>query len=190
MSLAHPFLKTMKKILLYLFVLLISLPTYGKKIENMFVMRNTTAGMLYFIKENKFTTQDEAYTSLEVDITYLERDSIVSLKMSIFGEEVKAIDSIQIAWADSKDVCQSVRIMYKDIKKKNKWENRCDCTFSYTSVRDAFTSETSPMIVLYSKNTSTTFIMNNNQWKSIYNNLNRIFYMIDVNNEITTGNNN
>ncbi len=180
----------MKKILLYLFVLLISLPMYGKKIENMFVMRNTTAGMLYFIKENKFTTIDKAYTSLEVDITYLERDSIASLKMSIFGQEIKIIDSIQIAWGDSNEVCQNVRIMYKDVKKNDKWENRCDCTFSYASVCDAFTCESSPKIVLYSKNTATTFSMNKNQWKSIHNNLSRIFYMIDANNKITSGQNN
>lgn len=76
----------MKKLIVAFAWLAASLSIYAEKTEDMYVMRHTTQGQLYFISEIIFPATDSKF-SLPFDITYLNAGATPQAYWTIQGSQ-------------------------------------------------------------------------------------------------------
>ena len=168
----------MKKILFALFLLGLHLPSFAEKTEDMYIMRLTTQGHLFFISENIFPSTDRTL-SLPFDITYLNTTDSVSIKMSVYSHTLTNIDSVAWVLPDQSYVCPVVHSIYKE-KEKKLWVHRSDCAFSYQATKQCMTHPSAPQIVVYTAAGVHTYVLPQKQWQKLLPHFQEIFMLIDA----------
>lgn len=168
----------MKKILLTLLIVCLHISVFAEKTEDMYIMRLTTQGQLFFIAENIFTSTDRKF-ELPFDITYLNTTDSVSIKMTVPSPTLTRVDSVALIVDDEVYMCPMVNSIYKE-KNKKQWIHRCDCTFSYEAVRNAMVQPTSPKFVVYTAAGEQSYLMPQAQWQKLQPHLVEIFMLIDA----------
>ena len=124
---------SMKKIIFAILFLSLHIASFAKKTEDMYVMRHTTQGQLFFISENIFPSTDRTF-ELPFDITYLNSTDSVSIKMTVSSNTLTHVDSVALIQSGKRYVCPMAHSIYKEKDKKN-WVHRCDCAFSYKDTK-------------------------------------------------------
>lgn len=169
----------MKKIIIGLLLISFSVCLLAKKTEDMYVMRHTNKGKLFFISENVFySTSDN--TQLPFDITYLNSSDSVSLKMSIYESSLSNVDSVALTWTGGKSICIMPNSIYKD-KEKRLWIHRSECMFLFNDVVCAFAGEVAPIFTIYVGGESKTYTLPNKKWEKLQPHMNEIFMIIRSN---------
>ena len=85
----------MKHFLLGLFFCIMTTPLFAEKIEDMYVMRHTQEGQLFFIRPNTFFSADHK-TEFSFDITHLNTTDTASIKMTVYESTLVNVDSVAI----------------------------------------------------------------------------------------------
>lgn len=169
----------MKKTILAISLLLfMSVSSFAKKTEDMYVMRHTTQGQLFFITENIFPSTDRTF-ELPFDITYLNTSDTLSIKMTVSSNTLTHVDSVALVQSGVRYVCQMAHSIYKEKDKKN-WVHRCDCAFSYKDTKMCMIHPTPPQIVVYTTTGRHTYAMTQPQWQKFVPHLREIFMLIDA----------
>lgn len=168
----------MKKIFFAIFLLCLHIPSFAKKTEDMYIMRHTSKGQLFFISENIFHSTNRTF-NLPFDITYLNSSDSVSIKMTVYNDQLTRVDSVALVTTDDRYVCPNVHSIYNE-KEKKFWTHRCDCAFSYKATKKCFIQSTSPQIIIYTKTGTHTYAMPQQQWQKLSFHLREIFMLIDA----------
>lgn len=168
----------MKKLFLSIFLLCLYIPSFAKKTEDMYIMRHTTRGQLFFISENVFPSTNQT-CELPFDITYLNSTDSVSIKMTVYNNTLTHVDSVALVLPNKRYVCHKIHSIYKE-KEKKLWAHRCDCAFSYTIAKMCMIQSTSPQIVVYTTTGTNTYTMPQQQWQRLQPHLVEIFMVIDA----------
>ena len=165
----------MKKILIVL-LCIHSCLSFAAKTEDMYLMRNTEIGDLFFIFENSFHSLDNKHPLL-FDITYLTSCDTISIKMTITDKTLVDIDSVKLSWSNTAYTVINPILIYKE--KDNKcWVNRCDCIFPYTSVEQAFTNQQCPTFTIYTTKDTISYYLSPNKWDKLNRHFQEIFITI------------
>ena len=172
------FLHSMKKSILAILLLCLCVSSFAKKTEDMYIMRHTTQGQLFFISENIFPSTDRKF-ELPFDITYINSSDSVSIKMTVSSNTLTHVDSVALIQSGKRYVCPMAHSIYKEKDKKN-WIHRCDCAFSYTDTKMCMIHPTPPQIVVYTTTGMHTYAMSQQQWKTLVPHLQEIFMLIDA----------
>ena len=168
----------MKKIFFTLLMVCLHISVFAEKTEDMYIMRLTTQGQLFFICENIFPSSDRK-SELPFDITYLNSTDSVSVKMTVPCHTLTHVDSVALVTAEERYLCPMVNSIYKE-KNKKQWIHRCDCAFSYEAVRNAMVQPTSPKFVVYTAAGEQSYLMPQGQWQKLQPHLVEIFMLIDA----------
>ena len=168
----------MKRLIFGLFLLSIFIPSFAEKTEDMYVMRLTTQGQLFFISENIFPSTDRTF-NLPFDITYLNTTDSVSIKMTVSSHSLTQVDSVSLVLQDEEHMCPMVNSIYNEKEKKH-WIHRCDCAFTYEAVKNSMTQSAPPQIVVYTAAGTHTYAMSQKQWQKLQPHLVEIFMLIDA----------
>ena len=168
----------MKKLIVAFACLAASLSIYAEKTEDMYVMRHTTQGSLFFISEIIFPSTDSKF-SLPFDITYLNTSDSVSIKLTASSHALTTVDSVALVLEDSRYVCPVVKSIYKEKEKKH-WIHRCDCAFTYEATKKCFVQPAAPQIVVYTPVGQQIFTMPEKKWQALHQHLVEIFMLIDA----------
>lgn len=161
-----------------LFLLCLSVSSFAEKTEDMYVMRHTTQGELFFISENIFPSTDSNF-KLPFDITYLNISDSVSIKITAPSSSLTNVDSVALILEDERYVCRVVKSIYKEKEKKH-WIHRCDCAFDYDEIKKSFTHSISPQIAVYTSAGVQTYAMPKKRWQALQSHLVEIFMLIDA----------
>ena len=168
----------MKKLIVAFACLAASFSIYAEKTEDMYVMRHTTQGSLFFISEIIFPSTDSKF-SLPFDITYLNTSDSVSIKLTASSHTLTTVDSVALVLEDSRYVCPVVKSIYKEKEKKH-WIHRCDCAFAYEAVQRCFVQPTAPQIVVYTPVAEQHYQLSEKKWQALHQHLVEIFMLIDA----------
>lgn len=172
------FLINMKKIFFTLSLLYLSISVLAEKTEDMYVMRLTTQGQLFFICKNIFPSIDRK-SSLPFDITYLNSTDSVSVKMTVPSHTLTHVDSVALLTEGERYLCPVAYSIYKEKEKKH-WIHRCDCVFGYPAIKKCMVHPSSPQFVVYTADGEQTYVMPQNQWQKLQPHLVEIFMLIDA----------
>jgi len=168
----------MKK-LCALLLCLSSLLVSAEKAENMYLMRNTELGNLFFIFENSFYSVDDKIPLL-FDMTHLCSCDTISIKMTIHNPTLVDVDSVALSWSEGTYIIPSPIVIYKE--KDNKyWVNRCDCVFPYSFVAQAFANEACPIFTIYTTSGIKQYKLPEKKWSKMSSNFREIFMTIQSN---------
>ena len=155
------------------------LPSFAEKTEDMYIMRHTTQGQLFFISENIFPSTNSKF-SLSFDVTYLNSSDSVSIKMTVPCHVLTTVDSAALVLEDDRFVCPLVKTIYREKEKKH-WIHRCDCAFTYEAAKNTFTQPAmSPQVVVYTAAGTQTYAMPAKKWQALHQHLLEIFMIIDA----------
>ena len=168
----------MKKIFFTLLMVCLHISVFAEKTEDMYIMRLTTQGQLFFISENIFTSTDRKF-ELPFDITYLNSTDSVSIKMTVPSLTLTRVDSVALVLEDEAYMCPVVYSIYKE-KDKKQWIHRTDCTFRYEAVKKSMIQPTAPQIVVYTEAGTQYYTMPQALWQKLQPHLVEIFMLIDA----------
>ena len=158
--------------------MILFLPVLAEKTEDMYIMRHTSQGQLFFISENTFPSTNRKF-ELPFDITYLNTTDTVSIKMTVYSESLTHVDSVALVTMEDRYVCPMVHSIYKE--KENKyWIHRSDCAFSYEATKKSMVQPISPEMVIYTAAGTQTYAMPQKQWQKLQPHLVEIFMLIDA----------
>ena len=168
----------MKKLFIALSLMCLCLPSFAEKTEDMYIMRHTTQGQLFFISENIFPSTNSKF-SLSFDVTYLNSSDSVSIKMTVPCHVLTTVDSAALVLEDDRFVCPLVKTIYREKEKKH-WIHRCDCAFAYEAVQRCFVQPTAPQIVVYTPVAEQHYQLSEKKWQALHQHLVEIFMLIDA----------
>ena len=168
----------MKKIIIALFLIGVCIPSFAEKTEDMYIMRHTTKGQLFFITEKIFPSKDRTF-NLPFDITYMNSTDSVSIKMTVTGNTLTNVDSVALLTDNNRFICPVVKSIYKEKEKKH-WTHRCDCKFSYEATKKCFVNVSSPKIIVYTAHGEHSYEMPEKKWQILRKHLVEIFMLIDA----------
>ena len=154
------------------------LPSFAEKTEDMYIMRHTTQGQLFFISENIFPSTNSKF-SLSFDVTYLNSSDSVSIKMTVPCHVLTTVDSVALVLEDDRFVCPLVKTIYMEKEKKH-WVHRSDCVFAYEQTKKCLIQKTPPQIVVYTADGVQTYAMPEKKWQALHQHLVEIFMLIDA----------
>lgn len=167
----------MKKIFIFIFSIIYSL-TFAAKTEDMYLMRKTDSGNLFFIFENSFSSSNSR-TPLLFDMTYLDLCDTISIKMTITIPTLTDIDSVRLSWNDDSYTINTPYVIYKE-KDNKQWTNRLDCVFPYFVVEQAFTNNICPIFTIYTSIDTITYSISEYRWSKLSVHFYEIFKTIQL----------
>ena len=97
----------MKRILVGIFCILSVTSVFAQKTEDMYVMRHSSEGDLYFIRPIQFSSADSK-AELSYDITHLSTKDTASVKMTIYETTLVSIDSVALVSNGARFLCDDV----------------------------------------------------------------------------------
>ena len=150
----------------------------AEKTEDMFVMRHSQEGSLFFIRPNTFYCTDDK-SELSFDITHLNTTDTASIKMTVYEKTLVNVDSVALLCEGQRYICNTVESIYKEKEKKH-WIHRCDCVFSYEETKKGLIQPTSPQLVVYTAAGVQTYAMPQKKWQALHQHLLEIFMLIDA----------
>jgi hypothetical protein len=167
----------MRHFVLGIILCMLTTPLMAEKTEDMFVMRHSPEGNLFFIRPNTFySTNNE--TELNFDITHLNTTDAASIKMTVYEKTLVNVDSVAILCETKRYVCNNVASIYKE--KENKlWIHRCDCVFPFSAVKHAMIGEKAPIIVIYTNKSTLSYTLTTPKWAKLCPHMRDIFMIID-----------
>ena len=167
----------MKRILVGIFLILSVTSVFAQKTEDMYVMRHSSDGQLYFIRPIMFSSADSK-AELSCDITHLNTKDTASVKMTIYETTLVRIDSVALVSNGARFLCDDVVSIYKE-KDKKLWVHRCDCPFPYPVVKLAMIADQAPTIIVYTNKSTLSYTMAANKWAKLRLRFSDIFLLID-----------
>ena len=168
----------MKRILIGIFCLLSVTSVFAQKTEDMYVMRHSEEGQLYFVRPNMFYSAD-GKAELSYDITYLNTRDTASVKMTIYETTLVSIDSVAIVSNGARFLCDDVASIYKE-KDNKRWVHRCDCPFPFNALELAMTAGQAPTVIVYTNKSTLSYSMVANKWAKLRPRFSEIFMLIDA----------
>ena len=87
-------------------------------------MRHTSKGQLFFISENIFHSTNRTF-NLPFDITYLNSSDSVSIKMTVYNDQLTRVDSVALVTTDDRYVCPNVHSIYNEKEKIKSMQKLC-----------------------------------------------------------------
>ena len=90
----------------------------AEKTEDMFVMRHSPEGNLFFIRPNTFYSTNNK-TELNFDITHLNTTDTASIKMTVYETILVNVDSVALICEAKRYVCDTVVSIYKEKENRN-----------------------------------------------------------------------
>ena len=167
----------MKRILVGIFCILSVTSVFAQKTEDMYIMRHSSEGDLYFIRPIQFSSADSK-AELSYDITHLSTKDTASVKMTIYETTLVRVDSVAIVSNGKRFLCDDVASIYKE-KDKKLWAHRCDCPFPYHEVKLAMTADQAPTIIVYTNKSTLSYTMAANKWAKLRLRFSDVFLLID-----------
>ena len=167
----------MKRILVGIFLILSITSVFAQKTEDMYVMRHSSDGQLYFIRPIMFSSADSK-AELSCDITHLNTKDTASVKMTIYETTLVRIDSVALVSNGARFLCDDVVSIYKE-KDKKLWVHRCDCPFPYPVVKLAMIADQAPTIMVYTNKSTLSYTMADNKWAKLRLRFSDVFLLID-----------
>ena len=156
---------------------MLTTPLMAEKTEDMFVMRHSSEGNLFFIRPNTFYSTNNK-TELNFDITHLNTTDTASIKMTVYETTLVNVDSVALICEAKRYVCDTVVSIYKE--KENKlWIHRCDCVFPFQAVKQAMIGEKAPTIVIYTNRSTLSYTLTAQKWAKLCPHMRDIFMIID-----------
>ena len=156
---------------------MIACPLFAEKIEDMFVMRHSPEGVLFFIRPNTFFSADKK-SEFSFDITHLNTTDTASVKMTVYESSLINVDSVAILCDGARYLCHTPMSIYKEREKKH-WVHRCDCVFPFKDVKLAMIADEAPTFVVYTNKSTLSYTLPLNNWKKLHPHFCDIFMMID-----------
>ena len=167
----------MRNLFLSLLFCLLTCQLFAQKTEDMYVMRLSQEGSLFFIRPNTLNgTINKA--NLQFDITHLNSTDTASIKMTTYENTLLNIDSVALLAGDSRYVCNAVIPIYKE-KENKSWVHRSDCAFPYRAVKEIMISEEAPTVMVYTDKGTSSYTLAASKWKNLRTHMLEIFMIID-----------
>lgn len=167
----------MKRILVGIFCILSAISVFAQKTEDMYVMRHSSDGQLYFIRPTLFSSAD-GKAELSCDITHTNTTDTASVKMTVYETTLVRVDSVALVSNGKRFLCDDVASIYKE-KDKKLWAHRYDCSFPYQAVKLAMTADQAPIVIVYTNKSTLSYTMEANKWKKLRLRFSDIFILID-----------
>ena len=167
----------MKHFLLGILFCALATPLLAEKPEDMYVMRHSPEGQLFFIRPNTFYSTDNK-SELLFDITHLNTTDTASIKMTVYETTLVNVDSVALLCEGQRYICNTVESIYKEKEKKH-WIHRCDCVFPFQEVKLAMIADQAPTFVVYTNKSTLSYTLVANKWAKLQPHLCDIFMIID-----------
>jgi hypothetical protein len=153
----------------------------AQKISKYYTQRSQDGGDLFFIFPNEDFSEKRAKTAFAFDITYVSgRDSAV-VNFTFRSKNPAAADSLVIR-SGNQSSTSPTRKLYTDFV-KNKWDYRYSAMFEYGELKRLFSSENPPTLGIIDGADMLEYRSGKGKWKKYANALNKIFFIIDENQE-------
>ena len=159
------FITTMKHFLLGILFCALATPLLAEKTEDMYVMRHSPEGQLFFIRPNTFYSTDNK-SELLFDITHLNTTDTASIKMTVYETTLVNVDSVALLCEGQRYICNTVESIYKEKEKKH-WIHRCDCVFPLKAVKLAMIADQAPTFVVYTNKSTLSYTLVANKWTKL-----------------------
>jgi hypothetical protein len=167
----------MKHLLLGIVFCMLATPLLAEKTEDMYVMRHSPEGQLFFIRPNTFYSTDTK-SDLLFDITHLNTTDTASIKMTIYETTMVDVDSVALLCDGKRYISNTVSSIYKEKEKKH-WIHRCDCVFPFNEVKLTMIASQAPTFVVYTNKSTLSYTLTANNWKKLHPHFCDIFMIID-----------
>lgn len=153
----------MKKFIVFLFMLVMAIPSYGQLSQGRYASRITPDGTIFFINPQKLG----ALTNLkrfEYDMTLLSWKDSVTINFTIETSWMTAPENFKIVSGDKVFPCEEFSVLYTDIKKQH-YAIRVTSRFSLQELTQIIASETSPIFAFTQNDVQETAKYTDNAWK-------------------------
>ena len=169
----------MRKTLLLLVTGLATLSLYAEKLEERYVSRITSNGMLFFIKPFELPNEGQGKPA-ELDITLLiERDSI-TLNISVLTSNILQVDSIGL-YNDRNNInISDFETFFIDKEGKN-YIHRYSCKLPFAYWKRLYTNDISYHLTIFAKETKLLYGYSTKEWKKERNQMRQIIQLIERN---------
>lgn len=131
----------MKKQFFFLAFTLLSMSLFAERLEDRFVSRSYTDGMLYFIEPFQLPSISKK-EPIFLDVTYLTSQDSITLNMSVYYNEILQIDSICFVYDDTLKISKLLTFFIE--KEKNKFVHRHSCRIPYFALLKMYQNEKQP----------------------------------------------
>lgn len=136
----------MKKIFLLFLISLYSFGICAEKLEDRYVSRLVSEGLLFFIVPYELPAVQKNKAA-EIDITYLIQGDSITLNMSIFTSDIIHADSIQFASTSVKTITQFETFFIDKVGKK--FVQRYSCRLPYTYLEEIYRADEPFRMTIY-----------------------------------------
>ena len=153
----------MKRYFLILVMALTAIGMNAEKLEDRYVSKIVSDGMLFFIKPFELPNQDKGKPA-EADITYLIQEDTMTLNMSVYHSSILQTDSISFEGLKHCTVT-NFETFYID-KKGKQYVHRYSCALPYTFWRSLYMSKTPFRMSIYSEGTKLSYGYSDKKWLS------------------------
>ena len=174
----------MKKLLLFV-LLVLSVPAVcAEKLKDYYVSRQTELGLLFFIKPYEVPSQQKGVKPAQFDITMLSTGDSLNLNWSLFYPSVLNIDSITINYVtDGKNASYSIdpiETFFIDAEKRN-FHHRYGTKLPYLLLKDLCLAQTPYVFVVHTQGEAIKYGFSAKDWPKHRTRMGRLLMLIDTN---------
>ena len=144
----------MKKLIAFLFILVIAIPLYGQLSQGRYASRITSDGTIFFVNPQKF----------EYDMTLLSWKDSVTINFTIETSWMTTPENFKLVSGDKVYSCDDFSVLYTDIKKQH-YVIRVTSRFSLQELTQIIASEISPIFAFTQNDVQEAAKYTENAWK-------------------------
>ncbi len=133
----------MKKFIVFLFIWVIAIPSYGQSSQGRYASRITPDGTIFFINPKTLGTLANI-RKFEYDITLPSWTDSVTINFTIESSLMNAPENLKIVSGDKVYQCEDFSVLYIDIKKQH-YVIRVTSKFSMQELQKIIESASSPV---------------------------------------------
>ena len=136
----------MKKLIAFLFILVIAIPLYGQLSQGRYASRITSDGTIFFVNPQKLGVLTNL-RRFEYDMTLLSWKDSVTINFTIETSWMTTPENFKLVSGDKVYSCDDFSVLYTDIKKQH-YVIRVTSRFSLQELTQIIASEISPIFAL------------------------------------------
>ncbi len=153
----------MKKIIAFLIIGLMAVPSHGQSLQKRYASRITPDGTLFFINPQKLDALANI-RKFEYDITLPSWTDWVTINFTIESSLMNAPEDLRIVSGDKFYRCKDFSVLYTDIKKQH-YVIRVTSKFSMQELQEIIESPSSPAFAFTQKGIQEEAKYTDSAWK-------------------------
>lgn len=153
----------MKKLIAFLFILVIAIPLYGQLSQGRYASRITSDGTIFFVNPQKLGVLTNL-RRFEYDMTLLSWKDSVTINFTIETSWMTTPENFKLVSGDKVYSCDDFSVLYTDIKKQH-YVIRVTSRFSLQELTQIIASEISPIFAFTQNDVQEAAKYTENAWK-------------------------